>query len=228
MSTPRLIYLHGFLSSPLSAKAQQLGRYLAEREPELEYVVPALPEQPQLALAAAGHAVAQALADGRVPALIGSSMGGFYATVLAERHALRTVLINPSVRPQLRLAAYFGENRNPYSGHRFVLDETDAAALTEMAPRVLARPANYWLLAQSGDEVARLPRGGGILCGRPPDHRVRRRPPVSRLRTASARYRGVPSLNFFGGQAWRTRFFRIGETGMANNSFFSPGDGYGQ
>jgi predicted esterase YcpF (UPF0227 family) len=152
--TAAIIYLHGFLSSPLSAKACLMGDYLAARTPSLHYSVPALPEEPARALAAADAAIGEQRAAGATSiGLIGSSMGGFYATVLALRYGLRAVLINPSVAPQLRIHQFFGEQENPYSGRRFSLDATHAAELAQMAPLQLADPDNFWLLVQSGDEV---------------------------------------------------------------------------
>ena len=151
------IYLHGFLSSPQSAKAQQLVQFIQSQNLPIDYRVPELLEEPHLALAEAEKAIQQARAENNVVGLIGSSMGGFYATVLAERYAVRAVLINPSVLPHLRFHDYIhgagGEMMNPYSGRRFTLGERDVAALAAMVPEKLTRLKNYWLLAQSGDEV---------------------------------------------------------------------------
>lgn len=149
-----ILYLHGFLSSPQSAKARLTADYLRAAGSPLRYDVPALPEEPALALAAAERAVLECRAAGAASiGLIGSSMGGFYATVLALRHGLRAVLVNPSVAPQHRIQRYFGAQINPYSGRRFALDERDAVALARMAPAAIAHPENFWLLAQRGDEV---------------------------------------------------------------------------
>jgi uncharacterized protein len=154
MTTPAIIYLHGFLSSPQSAKARLVGDYLAIQPVAIDYSVPSLPEEPARALAAAEQALLaqRALNNGPV-ALIGSSMGGFYATILAQRYNLRAVLINPSVAPQRRIHEYFGAQQNPYSGRRFVLDASDADELAKMAPRPCHTPDNFWLLVQRGDEV---------------------------------------------------------------------------
>jgi len=154
MTTAVIIYLHGFLSSPHSAKARLVGDYLRARAPRFDYVVPALPEEPGYALAAAERAVQEQRLAGKTSiALIGSSMGGFYATVLAQRHGLRAVLINPSVRPHLRIHQFFGENFNPYSGRRFVLNASHADELAQLAPQRIIDPENFWLLVQSGDLV---------------------------------------------------------------------------
>lgn len=147
------IYLHGFLSSPKSIKAQLLAVYLRENHPDIDYAVPALPESPQAAYVSAEAAVQSALAKKSQVGLIGSSMGGFYATVLAERFGLRAVIINPSVQPQLSVRNYFGTHRNPYSGAEFSIGLDDALAFEKMAVARLKHPENYWLLAQTGDEV---------------------------------------------------------------------------
>ena len=150
---PAIVYLHGFLSSPQSAKARLLGDFLRDRA-DIEYRVPVLPEEPALALAAAEEAVLELRGAGVASiGLVGSSMGGFYATVLALRHGLRAVLVNPSVAPQRRIRMYFGEQVNPYSGRRFTLDASHAALLAAVAPAAIEHPENLWLLAQAGDEV---------------------------------------------------------------------------
>jgi predicted esterase YcpF (UPF0227 family) len=154
MTTPVIIYLHGFLSSPQSAKARLTADYLAAYLPSAHYCVPALPEEPALALRAAETAVLEQRALNNAPiGLIGSSMGGFYATVLAQRYGLRTVLINPSVLPHQRIQQFFGENINPYSGRRFSLNASHATDLERMAPDIIARAELFWLLVQSGDTV---------------------------------------------------------------------------
>lgn len=152
MSTT-FIYLHGFLSSPQSAKARQLADYLREHHSDIDYAVPALPDTPQHAYDAAEAALHEARAKNAKIGLIGSSLGGFYATVLAERFRLRAVVINPSVQPQLSIRKYFGSQRNPYSGAEFSIDADEAHALQKIAVARLAHPENYWLLAQTGDEV---------------------------------------------------------------------------
>jgi len=151
------IYLHGFLSSPRSTKAQQLVQFIQSQNLPIDCRVPELLEEPHLALAAAEKVIAQARAENSVVGLIGSSMGGFYATVLAERYGVRAVLINPSVLPHLRFQDYIhdrgAEMVNPHSGRRFTLGERDIATLAAMVPEKLVQPENYWLLVQTGDEV---------------------------------------------------------------------------
>ncbi len=151
---PAIVYLHGFLSSPQSLKARLLGDFLRGLDSSVDYAVPALPEEPARALAAAEQAVLELRRAGaRSIGLVGSSMGGFYATVLALRHGLRAVLVNPSVAPQHRIRWFFGPQVNPYSGRQFTLDASHATELAAMAPVAIDRKDDFWLLAQCGDEV---------------------------------------------------------------------------
>jgi predicted esterase YcpF (UPF0227 family) len=153
MSPPLLIYFHGFLSSPGTHKAALLAAYLRAQELSIELRVPALPDNPAAALQAAEAAIVAARASGCEPiGLLGSSMGGFYATVLGQRYGLRAVLINPAVQPQRFVAANLGRQRNPYTGIEFTLDDTDVEVLQRISPQ-LARPELFWLLQQMGDEV---------------------------------------------------------------------------
>lgn len=148
-----LIYLHGFISSPQSHKAVQLGDYLQRHHPAVCYQVPALGDTPDQAYERGEKAVADSLARFDTVALIGSSMGGFLATVLAERFGLRAVLINPVVRPQNLVDKFIGEHHNPYTGSRFCLDSGHVDILTALYLPEMARPQHYWALLQQGDET---------------------------------------------------------------------------
>ena len=148
-----LVYLHGFRSSPQSTKASQLVAAVGALPPAERplLAVPALSWRPAEAMAAIDALVA-AHDPARIT-LVGSSLGGFYATVAAERHGTRAVLINPAVHPDEDLRAYAGVQVNLYTGEAF--DVTDALldALRAMRVARITRPERYWLLAQSGDEV---------------------------------------------------------------------------
>lgn len=143
------LYLHGFKSGPGSLKVTETRGFLARHAPGTELLCPALSPHPAEALAQAERVLAGLTEP---PLLIGSSLGGFYATALAERHGLPAVLINPSVRPFERFDAFYGEHENPYSGERFTLGEADRAALEAMYV-AHPNPAHYWLVLGSADEV---------------------------------------------------------------------------
>jgi hypothetical protein len=146
-----LVYLHGFLSSPASAKARRLGEYLLDHAPAVRYAVPQLHHDPRRAVEQAGQAIAGVAADDLT--LVGSSLGGFYATVVAERVGCRAVLVNPAVHPQRLFGRFLGPQRNPYTGEAFELTHDHVAALQALDPPRIARPERYWLLAETGDEV---------------------------------------------------------------------------
>jgi len=150
-----VVYLHGFRSSPKSVKAQAMMR-----------AVDALPaaSRPTLFVPDLGHAPADAIAkvlalvdahrnEHDALAFIGSSLGGYYATYLAELLGARAVLINPAVRPYDDLAAYKGTQANMYSGERFEVTDAHFDELRALAVPRITRPARYFLLVQSGDEV---------------------------------------------------------------------------
>lgn len=147
---PSLIYLHGFNSSPRAAKATLIAQHIAQQSLPIRLHTPWLPDQPRHAALVLNQLLDTA--TGPV-GLVGSSLGGFYAAYLAQRHGLRAVLINPSAWPFRRMQQYFGSNENPYSGNRYELDETDVTALQALDVPQLDDPSRCLLLLQTGDEV---------------------------------------------------------------------------
>jgi predicted esterase YcpF (UPF0227 family) len=146
-----ILYLHGFISSPASRKAVMLGDYLRGQAPDIEYLVPALGHRPAQACAQV-----RSLCRGRDPAdllLVGSSLGGFYATVAAQESGCRAVAVNPAVHPQNHFARYLGPQANLYTGERFDLTQEHVAELAALDPPAITRPERYWLLVETGDEV---------------------------------------------------------------------------
>ncbi len=148
---PVLLYLHGFNSSPASWKAQALARFIDAHALAIDYRVPRLPFVPADAMSALVAEVESLAMDRRV-VLVGSSMGGFYASCLAERFALRAVLINPAVHPHKLLRDYLGENRNFHDGLVQNLDEQHISQLRALE-RPLRQAGAYWVLVQTGDET---------------------------------------------------------------------------
>ena len=145
-----ILYLHGFNSSPQSAKAQYLKHYLEERDRGSEFLCPQLPDRPSQAIAVA-EAEMERLPQKKMT-LVGSSLGGFYATWLAEKHGLRAVLINPAIDPHVGLRAYLGAQRPFHGGEGYELTERH---LSEWQALVVTKvhPERYLLLVETGDEV---------------------------------------------------------------------------
>jgi len=145
-----LIYLHGFNSSPGSHKAQVLKRYMAQRDLGDQYCCPALPHLPRRAIAVVETEIAKHPRESIT--LVGSSLGGFYSTYLAERHNLRAVLINPAVYPHEDLRAYLGVQRNLHTQRQYELTE-EHLRQWEKLYLATVRPRRYLLLVETGDEV---------------------------------------------------------------------------
>ena len=146
-----LVYLHGFNSSPASGKARQLGEHMATIGRQADYSCPALPNSPREAIA---HVEAE-LAERRPGSvtLIGSSLGGFYATHLAEKHGWKAVLVNPAVHAHKLLRSALGPQTNWHTGEQWELTEAHLAELAALDVDEITLPKRYLLLAQTGDEV---------------------------------------------------------------------------
>jgi predicted esterase YcpF (UPF0227 family) len=146
-----LLYIHGFLSSPFSFKAQQVKHWLAESYPEISFYCPHLPPYPAQTQAQLTALVEQLLPEPVY--LMGSSLGGFWATWLAERYNLRALLINPAVKPQDFMPAYLEVDLKGYhtdDSYRLSARHIDEIIAADVLP---TRHQNYWLLVQSGDET---------------------------------------------------------------------------
>jgi uncharacterized protein len=146
-----ILYLHGFRSSPRSKKATQLRQALQARGRAEEFVCPELPVDPRAAAQAA--LAAAALARPSSVAIIGSSLGGFYATWLAERLGCRAVLLNPAVHPDRDLRAHLGRQRVFFSDQSIELTADHLIKLQALAIEQITRPERYFLVAATGDEV---------------------------------------------------------------------------
>lgn len=145
-----ILYLHGFRSSPSSFKARLIGERLHALGLGDTYVCPQLPASPRLAIDLARQMIAQS--PGEV-ALIGSSLGGYYATWLAEQTGCRAVLLNPAVKPPRDLEQYVGVSTAFHSDEPFEFKQEYIAELQALAVPRITRPERYFLIAATGDEV---------------------------------------------------------------------------
>lgn len=156
-ATTHLLYLHGFRSSPRSAKALRLAAWMAAERPEVHWWCPQLPPSPREAMALMAEGTAGWPAVGS--AVVGSSLGGFYATALAEsagRHGWRVGLVNPAVDPARDLERHIGEQTAWHDpAERFFFRPEYVAELRALtpAPGALSGRDRYLPIIATGDEV---------------------------------------------------------------------------
>lgn len=156
MPTTHLLYLHGFRSSPQSAKARRMAQIVAQQHPAVQWWCPQLPPSPQAAMAL----LMQGIADWphAQMAVVGSSLGGFYATYVAEHTGCRAVLLNPAVHPARDLARHIGmqsqwhnTTTDPATDFYFAPEFVDELRALECG--ALQQPQHYLTLIAQGDEV---------------------------------------------------------------------------
>ncbi|HEY4316463.1 MAG TPA: YqiA/YcfP family alpha/beta fold hydrolase [Herbaspirillum sp.] len=151
-----ILYLHGFRSSPHSAKAQLMARRMRQLGLEAQYHCPQLPASPQAAMAEALAWIARLPQQDRLAetlCIVGSSLGGFYATWLAQRLDCRAVLLNPAVQPPRDLEKYVGVTTQFHSDEPFEFKAEYMAELRVLSVPAVSRPERYFLIAATGDEV---------------------------------------------------------------------------
>jgi predicted esterase YcpF (UPF0227 family) len=146
-----IVYIHGFNSSPSSHKSSQLRERLASLGRANEFSCPALPHWPGEAMALLERELSGIAAH--EVTLVGSSLGGFYATWLTEKLGVRSVLVNPAITPHEGLRTYVGPQKNLYTGQEYMLTEEH---LAQLAALHVAKPASmdrYLLMHTTGDEL---------------------------------------------------------------------------
>jgi predicted esterase YcpF (UPF0227 family) len=148
-----ILYLHGFTSGPQSAKAVALAGRMAARGLADRFVCPQLPASPAAAIALAEGIIAEKVSRGGTPSLVGSSLGGYYATWLAEQHGLKAVLVNPAVVDKLDPALFIGPQRFLHTGEEFEFTQRHVDELRALEVPAITRPERYWLLVETGDET---------------------------------------------------------------------------
>ena len=147
-----LLYLHGFRSSPQSAKARLMAQHMATQHPDVVWWCPQLPPSPR-------EAMEMLLAGVKdwpraSMAVVGSSLGGFYATYAAEQTGCRAALLNPAVDPARDLAKYIGEQSSWHDAdERFFFKPEFVQELRELTLTGLSQPEHYFALIAKGDEV---------------------------------------------------------------------------
>ncbi len=150
--TTHLLYLHGFRSSPQSFKARRLHEWLTRRQPEVHWWCPQLPPSPRRAFELIESGITGWPAA--TSAVIGSSLGGFYATVVAERTGWRALVMNPAVDPARDLQRHVGQQslfHDPSQQFDFRVEYIDE--LRKLAVPRITLPERYAAIIAKGDEL---------------------------------------------------------------------------
>jgi uncharacterized protein len=152
LPTTHVLYLHGFRSSPQSTKARLVAAIMALQFPHITWWCPQLPPSPKAAAALIAEGTADWPADRMV--VIGSSLGGFYATWLAALRGCKAALLNPAIDPARDLAKYIGEQsawHDPAERFLFAPEFVDELRALQVGPS--PPPERVWALIAKGDEV---------------------------------------------------------------------------
>ncbi len=161
-----LLYLHGFRSSPQSAKARLMAQHMAAKHADIHWWCPQLPPSPREAM----DLLLAGVKDWprASMAVVGSSLGGFYATYVAEQTGCKAVLLNPAVDPARDLAKYIGEQSSWHDAdERFFFKPEFVQELRDLTLTGLSQPDRYFALIAKGDEVLDWREMTGRYAGAP-------------------------------------------------------------
>lgn len=152
----KLLYLHGFRSSPQSFKAQVIAKWMQDKGLEKDWACPQLNLAPHAAITVVRKILDHWLNMGVMAkqiVIIGSSLGGFYATWLAEQYGCRCVLLNPAVTPWQDLHEYLGEQPLWHGGGSITVEAHYMDELKSLSVPAITLPQRYFLIAATGDEI---------------------------------------------------------------------------
>ncbi len=153
MTRATLVYLHGFNSSPQTVKGRKLAAAAAALPDAPRVHIPVLHHRPANAVRDVCAWVDANVVDRATLTFVGSSLGGYYATWLAEKYGARAIVINPAVRPATTLRTSLGPQRNLHTGETWELTPSHFAELEALSVVHLTRLERYFLLMRSGDEL---------------------------------------------------------------------------
>jgi len=151
-----ILYIHGFNSSPLSVKAEQTREYFLKHFPHIHFYCPQLASNPKEAINQLEQIIKLSQTDSAWY-LMGSSLGGYFASHLSEKYNLPCVLVNPAIKPFELLEDYLGEQVNPYTEEVYQVTKKHMIALKAIEPKPpgfdMQKKNNYLVMVQTDDEV---------------------------------------------------------------------------
>ncbi|WP_260680362.1 YqiA/YcfP family alpha/beta fold hydrolase [Thalassotalea sp. PS06] len=150
MSNSQILFIHGFNSSPKSLKAEKAREFFQRNYPQIGFHCPQLQNTPVEAMAQLLEIV-NSQPDSQWY-FIGSSLGGYFATYLADKFSSKAVLVNPAVKPFELLQGVLGEHTNPYTAQTYQVTSEHLQSLREFFVSI-NQPENFLVMVQTGDEV---------------------------------------------------------------------------
>ncbi len=148
-----LLYIHGFNSSPQSDKGVVTAEYIAHHFPQLAFFQPQLPSTPKAAMKLLIELVEREQAKGEALNFIGSSLGGYFVSYLAETYGGKAVLVNPAVKPYELFDDFLGQQYNPYTDETYLVLPEHKCEVAQFDTPTIVNPDRFFVLLQSGDEV---------------------------------------------------------------------------
>ena len=146
----KIIYLHGFNSSAESKKSKILDSYLKE-EKLINLESPNLNTSPSRAISQIEKIIKES--SSRV-CVLGSSLGGLYATFVADKYDLKSVTINPVVRNHISgMKDIVGSHKNFHTDEEYEFTTKDYLDLQKLGPKELKKPLNHLCFIKMSDEV---------------------------------------------------------------------------
>ena len=127
----KILYLHGFASSSNSTKANLINSFIKENAKSTQILIPDLDND----IESAYHQIDLIIKKESPSSIIGSSLGGFYATYFSDKYDLQCVNINPAV-PPIDMSEYLGENQNYSTGEKFIVNAHHLDLLETMNQKI--------------------------------------------------------------------------------------------
>ncbi len=147
-----ILYLHGFNSSPQSEKAELTRKFFSDNFPEINFYCPQIASSPKAAITQCEQLIELNSTNASQWYFIGSSLGGYFVTYLAEKYQRPAAVINPAVKPYQLLIEHLGEQVNPYTNEVYQVTTDFIVDLKNIEQLTLTKN-NYLLMVQTGDEV---------------------------------------------------------------------------
>jgi predicted esterase YcpF (UPF0227 family) len=143
-----IIYIHGFGGSGAGSKAK-IFKELFKAE-NRDFIAPSLSYIPELAISTLKELIESYRGD---IYLIGSSLGGYYATYLSKLPKVkRVVLLNPSTQPEKSLKRFLGLGVTFYDESRFEWNVNHIESLKRFKVNSFDRD-KFLVVLQSDDEL---------------------------------------------------------------------------